>query len=49
MNNQLGSDEDRKCDEESDMHFNVVQEGKRTEVPCRRAKGGQERQRQPYD
>jgi hypothetical protein len=49
MNNQLGSDQDRKCDEESDMHFNVVKEGKPTEVPCRGAKGGQEQQRQPYD
>jgi hypothetical protein len=46
MNDQLGSDEDRKCNEESDLNFNVVKEGKPTGV-CRGAEGGEEQQRQP--
>jgi hypothetical protein len=49
MNNQLGSDEDRKCDEESDMYFNVVLKGKPAEFSCRGAEDVQEQQRQPYD
>jgi hypothetical protein len=40
MNDQLGSDKDRKCNEESDVHFNVVKEGELTEVPSRGAESG---------
>jgi hypothetical protein len=49
MNNQLGKDEHRKCNEESDMHFNVVKEGKATEATSRGAEHGEEQQRQPCD
>jgi hypothetical protein len=41
MNKQLGSNENRKCDEDSDMHFNITQEGKPTDVPRRGAEGGE--------
>ena len=47
MSNQLGSDEDRKCHEESDMHFNIVKEGKAAHVPRRGAERGEQQQRQP--
>jgi hypothetical protein len=33
MHNQFGSDEYGKCNKESDMHFDVVKEGKPTGVP----------------
>jgi hypothetical protein len=49
MNNQLGSDEDRKRNEESDMHLNIVKEGKPAGVPSRGAEGGKEQQREPRD
>jgi len=48
MDNQLGSDESRKCNEESDMHFNVVKVGEPSSS-SRGGKGGQEQQRQPGD
>jgi hypothetical protein len=40
MDYQFGSDEYRKCDEESDMHLNIMKEGKVTCVPSRGAEGG---------
>jgi len=49
MNNQLGKDEHRKCNEESDMHFNVVKERKPTDAPSRGTEDGEEQQRQPCD
>ena len=49
MNNQLGNDEDRKCNEESDMHFNAVKEGKATEASSRGAEHREEQQRRPCD
>jgi hypothetical protein len=49
MDNQLGGDQDRKCDEESGMHFNVVKEGKPTDAPSRGTEGAEEQQRQPCD
>jgi hypothetical protein len=47
MNDQLGSDENRKCNEESDVHFDVVKEREPTEVPRPGAYGGKEQQRNP--
>jgi hypothetical protein len=49
MDNQLGSDKDRKTDEESNMHLNIVKEGKPTDVPSRGTDGGQEQQWKPCD
>ena len=49
MDNQLGGDQDRKCDEASGVHFNVVKEGKSTDVPSRGTEGAEEQQRQPCD
>ena len=52
MDNQLGRDENRKCNEESDMHFNVVKERKpscTSSLPKLGAKGRQEQKRQPGD
>jgi hypothetical protein len=42
MNNQFGSDEDRKGNKKSDMHFDVVQEGNPTDGSARGAKDGEE-------
>ena len=49
MDNQLGGDENRKCNEESDMHFNVVKEGEPRCISSRGAKSRQEQQWQPGD
>lgn len=49
MNKDFGPDENRKCDEESHMYFNIVKEGKLTNTPSREAQGGEEQQRQPCD
>jgi hypothetical protein len=34
MNNQLGSDEDRKCNKESDVHFNIAKKESRPRFPA---------------
>src|SRR6516162_6625957 len=33
MNNQFGGDENRKCNEESDMHFDIVKKESRPRLP----------------
>ena len=32
MNHQFGGDENRKCNEESDLNFNIVKKGKPADV-----------------
>jgi hypothetical protein len=44
MNNQLGSDENRQRKEESDMHFNVLEERKAATL-SRRPQRGEDQQR----
>jgi len=39
MNNQLGNDENRQCDEESHLHFNVVRKESPPEFPAEGPKG----------
>jgi hypothetical protein len=41
MSNQFGGDEDRKGNQESDMHLNVVKEGKRNDAPSRGTEDGE--------
>lgn len=47
MNKQFGRNEDGKCNEKSDMHFNIMKEGKPTRVPAQGAQGGKHTQWQP--
>jgi hypothetical protein len=49
MNKQFVSYEDRKCNEESDMHLYVAKEGKPTGIHSRVVESSEEQQRQPYD
>ena len=49
MDYQLGSDEYRKCDEESDMHLYIMKEGEATAAPSQGAEAGKHGQRQPCE
>ena len=42
VHDQLRSDENRKCHEESDMHLDVAKEGEATSTPTRGAERGEE-------
>jgi hypothetical protein len=49
MNEQLSRDKDRKCNQEPDVHFNVVKKGKLAQASCGGAEGREEQQWQPCD
>jgi hypothetical protein len=42
MNEQFGRDEDRKCNQEPDVHFNVVKKGKPAKASCGRTERGEQ-------